>query len=261
MQGGDLDNSNTDAYGDGINGDNLAAGVKLNANFTAGIYEYAIANSAVPATGGTLTITQGLGFGYASVAATATSGQVRYQVIRVPRYDNVTLSADVSAPRWDGLSGGVLALDVNGTLDLAGYKLDMAGRGFRGAAGQVFGGAGGVAQTDYRNGNNLTTSANKGEGTVGTPRYLNDNGVRLDTQASGLLPAGVSDGYPAGDRGRGAPGNAGGGGTDGNPGANDQNTGGGGGSNAGRGGVGGKRLGLQLLDRRLRWGRLYPGHR
>jgi uncharacterized repeat protein (TIGR01451 family) len=239
MQAGDIDATNTDAYGDGVNGDNLAAGVKLNTNFTAGVYEYALAANNVPATGGTLQITQALGFGYKSAAATSTSGQVRYQVIRIPRYNNVTLNANVTAPRWNGLSGGVLALDINGTLDMAGYTLDMVGRGFRGGAGQSLNGAGGVAPTDYRNSNTLNTSANKGEGTTGTPRYVNNNGTILDTQSSGLLPTAVADGYPNGDRGRGAPGNAGGGGTDGNPGGNDQNTGGGGGSNAGRGGIGG----------------------
>jgi uncharacterized repeat protein (TIGR01451 family) len=47
------------------------------------------------------------------------------------------------------------------------------------------------------------------------------------------------EGYPYGSYARGAPGNAGGGGTDGNPPANDQNSGGGGGSNYGVGGQGG----------------------
>ena len=238
MQGGDFNNTNADAYGDGVNGDNLAAGVLLNGNFTAGLYEYAIATNTVGTAGGTLQISQGLSFSYQSAVATATSGQRRFQVIRVPRYRNVTLNANVTAPRWDGITGGVMAMDVDGTLNLAGFKLDMVGRGFRGGAGQQLGGAGGVAQTDYRNSTTLATSANKGEGTVGTPRYLNDNGTKLDTQVSGLLPAGLNDGYPGGDRGRGAPGNAGGGGTDGRPSNNDQNTGGGG-SNAGRGGVGG----------------------
>ena len=239
MQGGDLNSNNTDAYGDGVNGDNLAAGVILNSSFTAGVYEYAIAANAVGTAGGTLQITQGLSFSYQSATANAASGQRRFQIIRVPRYRNVTLNANVTAPRWDGITGGVMAMDVDGTLNLAGFKLDMAGRGFRGGAGQQLGGAGGVNSTDYRNSNTLATSANKGEGTVGTPRFLNNNGIRLDTQASGLLPVGVNDGYPGGDRGRGAPGNAGGGATDGRPSNNDQNPGGGGGSNAGRGGVGG----------------------
>ena len=49
----------------------------------------------------------------------------------------------------------------------------------------------------------------------------------------------VSEGYPNGSYARGAPGNAGGGSTDGNPVANDQNSGGGGGGNGGIGGQGG----------------------
>ena len=47
------------------------------------------------------------------------------------------------------------------------------------------------------------------------------------------------EGYPNGSFARGAPANAGGGGTDGNPSANDQNSGGGGGANGGAGGQGG----------------------
>ena len=49
----------------------------------------------------------------------------------------------------------------------------------------------------------------------------------------------VVEGYPGGSYARGAPGNAGGGATDSNPTANDQNAGGGGGGNGGAGGRGG----------------------
>ncbi len=261
MQGSDLNTANTDSYGDGLGGDAVGSGNVLNANFTAGVYEYNLVSSYNAATGA-ITLNQGLGFGYSNadaVTGTNPSGQRRYQVIRVPLYRDVTLLNDVSAPRWDGLTGGVLAMDANGTLNFNGHKIDMAGRGFRGAAAQVLGGDGRVLDTDYRHSNTLTTSANKGEGTAGTPRFLYDDDYFaaykaggtgapatpvLDTRTTNtvrtaLLPAALTDGYPSGDRARGAPGNAGGGGTDGNPGGNDENTGGGGGSNAGRGGVGG----------------------
>ena len=47
------------------------------------------------------------------------------------------------------------------------------------------------------------------------------------------------EGFPNGSYSRGAPGNAGGGATDADPTANDQNSGGGGGGNGGAGGTGG----------------------
>ncbi len=248
MQGAELNTTNTDAYGDGIDNNNAAAGNLQNSNFRAGLYEYAVVSSFA---GGTLTLTSNLINTYVSADASSTQGQQRYQVVRVPRNGGLTLTGNVTGPRWNGLTGGVVVLDVSGTLNFNGKNIDMAGRGFRGGAGQQLSGASGIANTAYRHSNTLSTDANKGEGTAGTPRYLNDpdnfaayragtaSTPFLDTQASGLLPASLSDGYPGGDRARGAPGNAGGGGTDGTPSDNSQNTGGGGGANAGRGGRGG----------------------
>ncbi|WBO83688.1 right-handed parallel beta-helix repeat-containing protein [Hymenobacter yonginensis] len=249
MQGAELNTADADTYGDGIDGNNVAAGNLQNNNFRAGIYEYGIVTSV---SNGVVTLRTPLINSYVSSDATATMGQQRYQIIRVPRLTSLTLTGTVSGPRWNGRTGGVVVLDVNGTLNFNGQTIDMAGKGFRGGAGQVFGSnSGGISTTSYRHSSAVPTSANKGEGIAGTPRYVNDPdqfaayraGTApkpfLDTQESGLLPAALADGYPNGDRSRGAPGNAGGGGLDGRPSANDQNTGGGGGGNAGRGGRGG----------------------
>jgi hypothetical protein len=59
-----------------------------------------------------------------------------------------------------------------------------------------------------------------------------------DAGTNSVIDTGV-EGLPGGSFARGAPGNAGGGGTDADPAANDQNTGGGGGGNGGVGGQGG----------------------
>ena len=123
---------------------------------------------------------------------------------------------------------------------MGGNKIDLAGKGFRGGAGRQLGGVGGLLLTDYRTANTSAANGSKGEGIAGTPRYVNAGG-------STIAPTdlGTTVGYPdgttvgGGDNGRGAPGNAGGGGTDTNPNANDENTGGGGGSNGGTGGQGG----------------------
>ena len=244
MQGADIDATNTDSYGDGIAG-GPAYGSSVTTNFTAGTYEYvAVAAGSATVTaaaGGTITLATGLKNGYVNAVATATTGQRTFQVIRVPQYSTLTLGANIVPTAWNGSTGGIVALDVAGQLNLAGYSIDASGLGFRGGAGrQLNGDNTGTTGTDYRSSAAQNAHATKGEGLAGTPRYLNDNNTLLDTRTSPFaLPAASNDGYPSGDNGRGAPGNAGGGGTDSHPTANDENSGGGGGANGGRGGRGG----------------------
>ncbi|GAA4038014.1 hypothetical protein GCM10022281_18380 [Sphingomonas rosea] len=219
MQDAAIDTTNTTTYGT----------TTLN---NSGRFEFVRAASAVPLTGGTLTIAGGTGAGLAYAytnAAFATAGQRRFQVVRVPQYADLTLGGTVTATEWNGTSGGVVALDVAGTLNLNGGTISVSGLGFRGGAGRALAGGTGT-NTDYRTLASATLNASKGEGIAGTPRFLNDNGALLDT--------GV-EGYANGSYGRGAPATGGGGGTDGNPAANDQNTGGGGGAGYGGGGLGG----------------------
>jgi uncharacterized repeat protein (TIGR01451 family) len=235
MQAADINATNTDSYGDGVAG-GFASNALLNANYTAGQYEYAVAASAVPISGGTLTTTAGLRNSYQNADAVAGStGPRRFQVVRIPQYQNLIVSGVVTADAWNGRTGGILALDVTGKLSfVSSGRLDASGKGFRGGAGQKLLGTSGLTGTDYRVAATGTTTvgahASKGEGTAGTPRYVTNGTVLLDL--------GV-DNYPNGSLGRGAPGNAGGGGTDANPSANDQNSGGGGGANVSRGGRGG----------------------
>src|SRR5262249_19273669 len=87
----------------------------------------------------------------------------------------------------------------------------------------------------------LNYHASKGEGIAGTPEWIYNQADATDANFTGTVvnTSQPSDGYPGGSMGRGAPGNAGGGGTDPNPAANNENTGGGGGGNGGAGGQGG----------------------
>lgn len=229
MQGAEFNNSNTDSYGDGVSGGN-GNGYLNNTNHLAGNMEYAVATSNVPLTGGTLTISSGTTLSYKnSDYVSGTVGQYRFQVIRVSVYYNATLGANITAPNWNGNTGGVLVIHTTNNFNFNGFSLSAAGAGFRGGASRQLAGDGGT-NTDYRTSSNNDNNAAKGEGTAGTPRYVNDNGTLLNTGAQG---------YPNGSQGRGAPGNAGGGGTDGNPSANDENSGGAGGGNGGTGGRGG----------------------
>jgi uncharacterized repeat protein (TIGR01451 family) len=274
MQGADIDSTNTDSYGDGSSGNNPnqgatnypASGVangNLTTNFTAGLYEYAVAKSDVPLTGGTLDLTSPLINSYSNVdngTSTSSAGQRRFQVIRVPQYSSssdaaTSVSSTLTAPAWNGVKGGIFAMDVAGILTFASGTIDMSGRGFRGGGGKQYGGDSTnppLLNTDVVTLSTRKANGSKGEGIAGTPKYLLDGNT-----ASSTLITGTNEGYPDGSFGRGAPGNAGGGGSDGYPQTkingvavapvvagtgygNGQNAGGGGGSNGGIGGKGGK---------------------
>lgn len=241
MQDAAIDTTDGDAYGDGTAGDGEARGAT--AQNSTGRYEYVVAASAVPVGGGTLTLTQGLLNSYTAAAATGTQGQRTFQVIRVPQYTTATLGPTLTAAYWNGATGGVLAFDVQNALALGSTTVDVSGRGFRGGgarqlAGSNSGGTTGTG-TDFVSLSTQNFHGSKGEGTAGTPRYVYDpNGPAVGTVD--VVDLGV-EGYPtaSGSTARGAPGTAGGGGTDSNPAANDQNSGGGGGGNGGLGGRGG----------------------
>ena len=232
MQGADINTTNTSAYGAG----GTSGSGNLATNFTAGRYEYAIATNAVATSGGTLTLKGGLANAYQQQDYNGTvTGQRRFQVVRVPQYSSLTLTGTITGAAWNGTTGGVLVLDVAGqTTFNTNATLDMSGKGFRGGGGKQYTGAGIYANTDYRNASSTSTAAAhaaKGEGTAGTPRFVN-------LTYSSLVDTGT-EGYLNGSVGAGAPGNAGGGGTDFIPASNSGNSGGAGGGNGGAGGLGG----------------------
>ena len=254
MQDASISVSNSVAYGNGDTGQGFTA---LN---SAGDYEFVTATSASGG-GGSVSIAGsgtggGLVFAYHASAPTATAGQSTYQVIVVPQYTSATLSSGLTAGAWNGSTGGVLALDISGTLTLNSATVAVDGLGFRGAAGLQMSGGGG-ANTDFEQPSPATYTptttgsgsngqagwdGSKGEGIAGTPMWVESSATFLQTTTTVGYPSGTAgvDGSMA----RGAPGNAGGGGTDADPqtaspAGNDQNVGGGGGGNGGAGGFGG----------------------
>ncbi|MEI6063425.1 MAG: hypothetical protein WCQ26_02425, partial [Pseudanabaena sp. ELA748] len=251
MQDASIDSSNSSAYGDGVTGGNASGWTSLR---TSGSYQYVVATSSVPLTGGTVNLSQPLAFTFTNANATSSDGQRRYQVIRVPQYASATISSTVTSYAWDGSVGGVVAMDVAGDLTFSGAGIiDVSGQGFRGGGGTNLGGDGtsGAASQNSSYVHNAPlvtgigvgtapTGANnydgsKGEGIAGSPRYTRNGGFPPVTGVTDN----VVEGYPQGSFSRGAPANAGGGGTDPNKGQNSANTGGGGGANAGAGGKGG----------------------
>ncbi|MFN0035132.1 MAG: PKD domain-containing protein, partial [Saprospiraceae bacterium] len=132
----------------------------------------------------------------------------RLQLVSIPQFADVTVADTLRAKPWDGLTGGVLAFDVSGTLTLN-APIVVNGAGFRGGADYVATGNTCNAITPilgYFFGLGNWRGGYKGEGIA--------------------LPA------PNQELGRGPRANGGGGG-------NDHNAGGGGGANVTNGGTGG----------------------
>ena len=109
MQAGDIHFSSqlSDQYGDGVAGA-PASGNLDDAEFRAGHLEYVVATNAVPAGGGALTFRPGLLKSYRDRAGVGGIQRRRYQVIRVPQYGRATIDGTLTAPAWDGLTGGVV---------------------------------------------------------------------------------------------------------------------------------------------------------
>ena len=234
MQDAAINSTNTGAYGDGTAGD-PATGYS-NAN-SSGRHEFVTATSALSTAGGALTFSgAGPGGGtlntYTAAAYSAgVQGARTFQVIRVPQYQSATLGSTLAPIAWNGTVGGVLVIDVAGQLTLGG-TVSADALGFRGGGGRTLTGGTGASQTDYITLATFASNGSKGEGIAGTPQYL------VNSTLSALINTGV-EGLPNGSYARGAAGNAGGGGTDARPTANDENSGGGGGGNGSGGGNGG----------------------
>ncbi len=237
MQGAQIKSNNNANYG---SNSGTASGYLNNAALVAGKMEFAVATSAVPLTGGTLTLQTGTVNAYQN-SNYGTDGQYRYQVIRIPVYWDIKLTATITAPAWNGTSGGVIAIYATDTVNMNGQTISAAGKGFRGGGGLNHSNTGSGSNTDYTALSTTNTCASKGEGIAGTPRYIFATGNTLLVDYGSAL-----EGYPGGCIDRGAPGNAGGGATDGDPVSNSNNAGGGGGGNGGLGGDGGRSWSSQL---------------
>ena len=268
MQDGTIDSSNNSNYGDGTGVGYGSTGVG-----SAGLFEFVRVTAVA---GLNVTVTPPLNNSYVNADATAATAQKRYQVVRALQFSSVT-AINVITPPWNGFTGGVVAMDVRDTLTLGSSTIDgvanrsifVAGKGFRG--GQTLGNGtdGTNIAGDYATSSVSQYHASKGEGIIGTPRFVaiksgawsfkNTNPITITTLV-GSTTTGGFEGYPGGSYARGAPGNAGGGGVDSDQnGGNSNNSGGGGGGNYGPGGIGGRPWNSPLLDLGGRGGAGYAG--
>jgi hypothetical protein len=126
------------------------------------------------------------------------------QVIRVPQYTTLTINsgASITAPTWNGVTGGVVAVHAQSTVNLSG-SINVVAKGFRGGS---------------TTGDNASQAAD-------TDVEVYRSAVAADGAEKGESIAGYQADYTNGRYGRGAPANGGGGG-------NSHNAGGGGGANA-----------------------------
>lgn len=185
VQGATIDQTNTASYGS-ISTYNGAGNYKLRTVQTVA--------------GNTINFCVALTYTYTQ------GGTARSQVVRIPRYNAVTLgtNATVAAMAWSGTVGGICALEIEGSLTLNG-TISATALGFRG--GTYFDGAGSYGITTYR-----STTANDGA-------FKGESIAGNQTDYAGMN----------GQYGSVAPANGGGGG-------NAHNAGGGGGANAGNNG-------------------------
>lgn len=141
-----------------------------------------------------------------ALVKTYTPGVGRVQLIRVPQYTSANVISQLTCTPWNGTIGGVLAMEVSGTLSLA-ADIDVSGNGFRGGTQCTNpDGSCGIGYPDYFYAVTSGFGAQKGESIQPLQNQM--------------------------DGGRGAWGNGGGGG-------NKHNSGGGGGGNYTAGGKGG----------------------
>jgi len=132
------------------------------------------------------------------------------QLVSIPSYaGDVRVNGVLSAKAWDGQTGGVLILEVDGSLMLDG-DIDLDGLGFRGGAARPMGGS------------------------CSTISLYGDEYYSFGSRDGGLKGEGIAAYIPGRETGRGPQANGGGGG-------NNHNSGGAGGGNIGLGGGGGNR--------------------
>jgi MYXO-CTERM domain-containing protein len=176
---------------------------------SAGRYEFIGVESK---SGSAITLACGLKNGYSRTGKT--------QVIRVPQYTTLTIGSgrSITARAWDGVTGGVVAVHAETTLQLDG-SVDVSAKGFRGGAAPA-----------------AKTSAAAGTGILTFRSTAETDGAEKGEGIAGYPPD-----FATGQYGRGAPANGGGGG-------DSHNAGGGGGANAGDPAGWTAGLGVMLVD-------------
>lgn len=202
MQGASISTANDSSFGN------------LSAFNGAGNYELNVVCDVRP--GNEIVLENTLAGTYASSGV----GSAGLQLIEVPQYDDVNINNTLTAPAWNGSTGGVLIFEAAGTVTLN-ADIDMSGQGFRGGA---------YLDMDVDEPGVICSNFFPFANT----RFMAYHYTLADQDGAdkgeGIAPKAVGQEY-----GRGHQSNGGGGG-------NEHDAGGGGGANYGVGGIGGERL-------------------
>jgi hypothetical protein len=103
----------------------------------------------------------------------ATSGTSRAQLVVVEEYTALTMAAGstLTAPAWNGTTGGILAMDIQGAVTIpATATITMSGRGFRGTSHACFYRCQTGVQGESFSGAGSATNVNNGTGGGGGSR-------------------------------------------------------------------------------------------
>ena len=150
MQDADISYINTSNYG-GTAAPAAAIRLSTRPAFTSMLWQ------AAPYREAPLPLSTGLANSYRSrTANTERTVRAPIQVIRVPQYTSATVSGTVSALPWNGSVGGIVAMDVAGTLTING-TITADGAGFRGGWGESSNTTG--PNTDYRTADQYSATA------------------------------------------------------------------------------------------------------
>lgn len=205
------------------------------ATVKANIYQFNNQNNALPndTSFGKITAYNGAGNNeFAEITSVSSSGNIitldcalkdsfgvngRTQVIRVPRYTslNLTGSALITCPLWNGSIGGVAVIEVQGNTTIAAANIDVSGKGFRG--GSVLNASGtGATNTGSNYGSpSANNGAHKGESIAGDTNVYNQNHSLVfssTTFSTTSTPLTICKGNVANGGGGGDANNCGGGG-------------------------------------------------
>jgi gliding motility-associated-like protein len=121
-------------------------------------------------------------------------------VIRVPRYSSLTINGGgtLTADPWNGATGGVLAVEVNGTTTInAGGSIDVSDLGFRGGQFEMSTLFGGGQYTS----NNPQEGAEKGESIAGDQVFYSTSLNGRYARAAAANGGGGGDAHNAGGAG------------------------------------------------------------
>jgi gliding motility-associated-like protein len=90
----------------------------------------------------------------------------KVQVIKVPRYQSLNITGTITCPPWNGTTGGVIAIEVQGNTTISSTgRIDASARGFRG--GIVVGKSTGLMGGGSWGHNNQNEGGYKGESIAG----------------------------------------------------------------------------------------------